>query len=90
VQNAPIQAMGMLRFQMTNTFWFGGGVSGSQLDKTRLDNIHFEAGFNVQSQQYNSDRAMKIGFGYDTNSSAYGGVNLGAAFEVNMTYSWVR
>jgi type IX secretion system PorP/SprF family membrane protein len=89
--NAPVQADAHLRFQVTNAFWFGGGMTMSYLDKYRSDNVHIEAGFNVQSQQYyNSDRAMKIGFGYDSNISAYGGAYLGGAFEVNMTYSFAR
>lgn len=89
VPGAPVQPDLNLRFRLNDLLWVGTGYSFSLLDKFRSDNVHLEAGVIVSNGNYQDNRQLIIGIGYDNSLSSYGQF-LGNTYEINLSYAWER
>ena len=74
----PINIDLNLRYQMTGSFWIGGGM-------TPFTKLHAEAGF-IIGKNMGSDSNFRIGYSYDYAFASYGPY-VGSTHEINLTFS---
>lgn len=78
VPNAPLNIDLNIRYQLSDSFWFGAGVSSQA-------NIHAEAGVLIGSSMgYDND--LRIGYGFDYSISSFG-PSAGSTHEINITFA---
>jgi len=76
--NAPLQADLNIRYQMSNFFWLGTGLSTS-------GGFHIEGGF-LLGDNMGWTNNIKIGYGYDYNYRTFGPA-FGHTHEINLSYT---